>query len=137
MTAGVISAIASIAWLTITPTFSLSLIASFLQGVSEVVIGASSYSIVAKMAPKEYRGRLFAYYNTTFFLSWGIAATLIAGPIADILISQGVSNANAYRGSFIAAIIIVLIGIIFLVVSFRYTRKNESSFNGEISDELV
>jgi len=137
MTAGVISAIASIAWLTITPTFTLSLIASFLQGVSEVVIMASSYSIVAKMAPKEYRGRLFAYYNTSFFLSWGIAATLIAGPIADILISQGVSNANAYRGSFIAAILIVLIGVVFLVISFRYTRRNEASFNGESNEEPI
>jgi MFS family permease len=135
LTAGVISAIAGIAWLTITPTFALSLIASFLQGVSEVVISASSYSIVAKMAPKEYRGRLFAYYNTTFFLSWGIAATLIAGPIADILISQGVSNANAYRGSFIAAIVIVLIGIVFLVVSFRYTHRNESLFNSEMEED--
>ncbi|TFG28519.1 MFS transporter, partial [Candidatus Thorarchaeota archaeon] len=134
MAAGVVSAIAGIAWLTITPTFSFSLIASFLQGISEVVISASSYSIVAKMAPKEYRGRLFAYYNTTFFLSWGIAATLIAGPIADILISQGISNANAYRGSFIAAIVIVLIGIVFLLVSFRYTRRNESSFNGDSSE---
>ncbi len=137
MTAGVVSAIAGIAWLTITPTFNLSLIAAFLQGMSEVVISASSYSIVAKMAPKEFRGRLFAYYNTSFFLSWGIAATLIAGPIADILISQGVSNANAYRGSFIAAIIIVLIGIIFLVVSFRYTSRNESSFNGETKEEQI
>jgi len=137
MTAGVISAIASIAWLTITPTFTLSLIASFLQGVSEVVIMASSYSIVAKMAPKEYRGRLFAYYNTSFFLSWGIAATLIAGPIADILISQGVSNANAYRGSFIAAILIILIGVAFLVISFRYTRRNEASFNGESNEEPI
>ncbi len=137
MTAGVVSAIAGIVWLTITPTFALSLIASFLQGVSEIIISASSYSIVAKMAPKEYRGRLFAYYNTSFFLSWGIAATLIAGPIADILISQGISNANAYRGSFIAAILIVLIGIVFLVISFRYTRRNESSFSDKSEDEYI
>ena len=137
MTAGVVSAIAGIAWLTIAPTFTLSLIAAFLQGMSEVVISASSYSIVAKMAPKEFRGRLFAYYNTSFFLSWGIAATLIAGPIADILISQGISNANAYRGSFIAATFIVLFGIVFLVQSFRYTRRNESSFNGETKDEPI
>ena len=137
MTAGVVSAIASIAWLILTPTFALSLIASFLLGTSEVIIGASSYSIVAKMAPKEFRGRLFAYYNTTFFLSWGIAATLIAGPIADILISQGISNANAYRGSFIAAIFIVLIGIVFLVFSFRYTQRNETSFDNESKDETI
>ena len=77
------------------------------------------------MAPKEYRGRLFAYYNTTFFLSWGIAATLIAGPIADILIGQGFTNANAYRGSFIAAIVLVVIGVVALLVAFRYSRNIE------------
>jgi hypothetical protein len=75
------------------------------------------------MAPKEYRGRLFAYYNTTFFLSWGIAATFYAGPIADILIGLGLSNANAYRGSFIAAISMVAIGIFILIASYRYIRR--------------
>ncbi|MFW9927010.1 MAG: hypothetical protein ACFFDM_09600, partial [Candidatus Thorarchaeota archaeon] len=74
--------------------------------------------------PEEYRGRLFAYYNATFFLSWGIAATLLAGPVADILISGGSSNADAYRGSFIAAIILILLGIVVLMASFRFSRKN-------------
>jgi MFS family permease len=122
---GIMLTIAGIFWLTIAPSFTLALMASFLRGASEVIIGASSYSIVARMAPKEYRGRLFAYYNTTFFLSWGIAATLIAGPIADILIGQGFSNANAYRGSFIAAIVLVVIGIVVLLVAIRYARKIE------------
>jgi len=93
MMTGIILAIFGISWLTVTPTFFFALFASFLIGASQVVIQSSSYSIVAKMAPKDYRGRLFAYYNATFFLSWGIAATLIAGPVADILIGQGLSNA--------------------------------------------
>jgi MFS family permease len=76
------------------------------------------------MAPKEYRGRLFAYYNTTFFLSWGVAATIVAGPIADYLIAEGLSNADGYRGSFIAALILIAIGIVVLLVSFRYSKKN-------------
>ena len=75
------------------------------------------------MAPKEYRGRLFAYYNATFFLSWGIAATFYAVPMADILIGLGLSNANAYRGSFIAAISMVAVGIVILIVSYRYIRR--------------
>jgi len=125
MLSGVLFSIAGIAWLTVSPDFNVALVASFLRGSSEVIIGAASYSIVARMAPREYRGRLFAYYNTTFFLSWGIAATLIAGPIADILIGQGFSNANAYRGSFIAAIVLVSIGIIMLLVAYRYIRKIE------------
>jgi PPP family 3-phenylpropionic acid transporter len=124
MMSGIILALAGISWLIFTPTFALALIASFLIGASQVIIQSSSYSIVAKWAPEEYRGRLFAYYNATFFLSWGIAATLIAGPVADILIAGGASNADAYRGSFIAAIVLVGIGIVALLLSFRYSRKN-------------
>jgi MFS family permease len=125
MVSGVALSIAGISWLIVAPTFSLALVASFLRGASEVIINASSYSIVARMTPKEYRGRLFAYYNATFFLSWGIAATLIAGPIADILIGQGFSNANAYRGSFVAAILLIFIGVAILLYSYRYIRKHE------------
>ncbi|MCK5239028.1 MAG: MFS transporter [Candidatus Thorarchaeota archaeon] len=122
---GTILAVAAISWLIISPSFALVIVASFLIGASHVVIESSSYSIVAEMAPAEYRGRLFAYYNATFFLSWGIAATFVAGPIADILIGAGSTNADAYRGSFIAAIILIAIGIAILVVSFRYTKNNE------------
>ncbi|MHA2143276.1 MAG: MFS transporter, partial [Candidatus Thorarchaeota archaeon] len=125
MVIGGVLAIIGISWLIVAPTFVMALLASFLRGASEVIISASSYSIVAKMAPEEYRGRLFAYYNTTFFLSWGIAATFIAGPIADILIGQGLTNADAYRGSFVAAIALIVIGIIILLQAFRYIRRNE------------
>jgi MFS family permease len=134
---GIFFAIAGIFWLTIAPSFTLALMASFLRGASEVIIGASSYSIVARMAPKEYRGRLFAYYNTTFFLSWGIAATFIAGPIADILIGQGFTNANAYRGSFIAAIVLVVIGVVILLAAIRYARKNEILTEEELIKPIV
>ncbi len=124
MIIGTLISIIGISWLIVAPTFTLALIASFLRGASEVIIGASSYSIVARLAPEEYRGRLFAYYNATFFLSWGIAATFVAGPIADILIGLGWSNADAYRGSFIAAIVLIIIGILILIQAFRYIRRN-------------
>ena len=135
MMVGIASSLGGLIWIIVAPTFTLALIAGFLRGASEVIINASSYSIVAKMAPKEFRGRLFAYYNTTFFLSWGIAATFIAGPIADILIAQGLTNADAYRGSYIAAILLVIVGIAVLLISFKYTRRNESSFN-DVSSEI-
>ncbi|MGY5857746.1 MAG: MFS transporter [Candidatus Thorarchaeota archaeon] len=135
MMSGVILAIAGIAWLIFTPTFALALLASFLIGASQVVIQSSSYSIVAKMAPEEYRGRLFAYYNATFFLSFGIAATLVAGPVADILIALGTSKADAFRGSFFAALVLLAIGIVVLLLSFRYTRRNESSFVDASSED--
>jgi MFS family permease len=131
MMSGIVLALAGISWLVITPTFALALIASFLLGASQIIIQVSSYSIVARWAPEEYRGRLFAYYNATFFLSWGIAGTLVAGPVADFLIAGGSSNADAYRGSFVAAIILVLIGVVILLTSFRYTRRNESSFSSD------
>ena len=124
MISGVILSIVGIFWLIVTPSFSLALVASFIVGASQVVIQSSSYSIVAEMAPQEYRGRLFAYYNATFFLSWGIAATLVAGPIADLLISGGLSKANAYRGSFVTAIVLITIGIVVLLLSYRYSKKN-------------
>jgi PPP family 3-phenylpropionic acid transporter len=120
---GVVLSIAAIGWLAVAPSFALAVIASFLIGASQVIIQASSYSIVAKMAPEEYRGRLFAYYNATFFLSWGIAATLVAGPIADFLIGQGLSNADAYRGSFLAAIVLILVGIVVFIRSVQYSRE--------------
>ncbi|MEM2142858.1 MAG: MFS transporter [Candidatus Thorarchaeota archaeon] len=123
MVLGTMMAVAAISWLIFTPSFMLALISSFLVGSSQVIIQASSYSIVARMAPEEYRGRLFAYYNATFFLSWGIAATLLTGPIADILISQGFTNADAYRGSFVAAIAMVMVGIAVLLWFFRYVRS--------------
>jgi PPP family 3-phenylpropionic acid transporter len=124
---GIVLSVAAISWLIITPSFALALIASFLIGSSQVIIQSSSYSIVARMAPEEYRGRLFAYYNATFFLSWGIAATLVAGPVADFLIAAGFSDADAYRGSFIAALVLIAIGIATLLLSFRYSKKNQTS----------
>jgi MFS family permease len=124
---GIMLSATAISWLIITPSFALALIASFLIGASHVVIESSSYSIVARIAPKEYRGRLFAYYNATFFLSWGVAATFVAGPVADILIASGLSNADGYRGSFYAALILIAIGIIVLLMSFRYSKKNIQS----------
>jgi PPP family 3-phenylpropionic acid transporter len=124
---GIVLSVAAISWLIITPSFALALIASFLIGSSQVIIQSSSYSIVARMAPEEYRGRLFAYYNATFFLSWGIAATLVAGPVADFLIATGLSDADAYRGSFIAALVLIAVGIVVLLLSFRYSKKNQTS----------
>ena len=113
----------------------MALFASFLLGSSQVVIQSSSYSIVARLAPEEYRGRLFAYYNATFFLSWGIAATLIAGPIADLLIARGLSNADAYRGSFIAALVLITLGIVVLLISYRYSRR--ITFPKEVEKEYT
>jgi len=60
----------------------------------------------------------------------------VAGPIADYLIAEGLSNADGYRGSFIAALILIAIGIVVLLVSFRYTKKNVQS-SQTIPDEDI
>jgi hypothetical protein len=73
------------------------------------------------------RAKLFAVYNATFFLSWGIAGTLISGPIIDILIREGASEVFAYQMGFIIAAIICFIGLLifmFLEIWIRIQNKN-------------
>ncbi|TYB31170.1 MAG: MFS transporter [Candidatus Mcinerneyibacterium aminivorans] len=101
---------------------------NFLAGVSHVVILAASYSVASKLIPPVKRGRLFAIYNATLFLSWGIAGTLIAGPIADYLHHKGWSQLNSYKASFYAGSILVLIGTAILIVFLiKYKKANKAS----------
>lgn len=120
---GIIFAITAIVWLIFAPTFYLALIASALIGAAQVIIQAASYAIVAKIIPEAYRGRLFAYYNATFFLSWGIGATIMTGPIADFFISKGYSSAFGYRMSFSAAAFIATIGLLAFLYFLKEVKK--------------
>jgi MFS family permease len=97
----------------------LIFVSSFLSGASQVVIRASSYSYAARLIPPERRARLFAFYNATHFLSWGIPATLLAGPLVDGLAATGMRLDLAYRISFLAAASLVVVGgaILLVVVS--------------------
>ena len=90
-------------------------IGSFLIGAAEVIIYASSYVIASVLIPARMRGKLFAVYNTTFFLSWGLAGTLISGPIIDILLREGTSAVFAYQIGFFIAAIICLIGLLIFI----------------------
>ncbi|MFW5930662.1 MAG: MFS transporter [Desulfosalsimonas sp.] len=93
-------------------------LASFLRGAGEVTILAASYATASILIPPEKRGKLFAYFNATLFLSWGIAGTLIAGPVVDILESIGATQIVAYKGAYLAALTMTLIGVaiqVFLV----------------------
>ncbi|NHJ24687.1 MAG: MFS transporter [Candidatus Lokiarchaeota archaeon] len=94
----------------------LIFVGSFLLGTSEVIIIAAAYSIASMLIPATTRGKLFGLYNTTFFLSWGLACTVISGPIIDILIYNGFSDIVSYQVSFIVAAIITSIGLIIIVV---------------------
>ncbi|MFX1387466.1 MAG: MFS transporter [Promethearchaeota archaeon] len=102
-------------------------IGSFLIGVAEVIIYASSYTIASDLIPAKMRAKLFAVYNTTFFLSWGSASTLITGPLIDFLINQGTSEILAYQMGFIIAAIICLIGLLIFIFleMWLHTQKRK------------
>jgi MFS family permease len=90
----------------------LIFVSDFLLGVSYVVAMASSYSIASRLIPADHRGRQFALYNATMFLSWGLGGTLIAGPIADLLMRSGASQIVAYKASFGAGAVLVFAGMV-------------------------
>ena len=85
--------------------------ASVLAGFSDVIIYASGYAYAAALIPAAKRGRLFGVYNATMFLSWGLAGTLIAGPIIDVLVARGRPEGFAYRMSFASGAVTTLVGL--------------------------
>ncbi len=109
----------------ITTFLPIIFVGSFLIGTAEVLIYASSYAIASFLIPSRIRAKLFAVYNATFFLSWGIAGTLISGPIIDLL-KEGAGKVFAYQMAFIIAAIICLIGLlvfIFLEILIKIQNK--------------
>ena len=104
-------------------TLSLVYVSNLLRGVSEVIILASSYAYASILIPPENRAKLFGMFNATFFLSWGIAGTLVAGPIIDVMIASGAPEVLSYRVSFMAAAAMTSVGILIMIGLVFYTRK--------------
>jgi MFS family permease len=77
--------------------------ASFLKGGAEALIMAASYVTASLLIPPARRARLFGLFNATYFLSWGVAGTLIAGPLVDLLLTRGAPAVTAYRMAYWAA----------------------------------
>jgi len=90
-------------------------VGSFLMGTGEVIIYASSYAIASNLIPEKIRAKLFGVYNTTFFLSWGLACTLISGPMIDALLSSGVLETLAYQAAFLLGGLITLFGLVIFI----------------------
>ncbi len=108
-----------------TTLLGLMFLGSFLLGASEVIIYAASYAIASILIPARMRAKLFAIYNTTFFLSWGVTSTLVSGPLIDFLISQGKSEAFSYQVSFIVGALMCFIGvIIFIFLEIRLKAQD-------------
>ena len=122
---GTAMAIGSLILLAVTGDLGVIYISNFLRGCSEVIVLASSYAFASVLIPPERRAKLFAIFNATYFLSWGIAGTFIAGPITDILLGYGASEVFSYQMAFVAAAVMAFIGFIIQVfLSHVYIPKS-------------
>ena len=86
---GVILAIFALVITGLTDNLILIFVGSFFIGMGEVIIYAASYVIASNLIPSKVRAKLFGVYNMTFFLSWGLACTIISGPLIDYLLNNG------------------------------------------------
>jgi MFS family permease len=120
---GTATAIAALFILVETTSLPMIYASSFLRGVGDALILAAAYTIASTLIPPEMRGRLFAWFNGTFFLSFGLGGTLIAGPIVDGLISSGHSHSWAYRMSFASAAGLTTIGLFIQASLFYYLKR--------------
>ena len=100
----------------------LIFVGSFFIGTAEVIILAASYVIASNLIPPKVRAKLFGVYNMTFFLSWGLACTIISGPLVDFI---GKFKAISYQTAFIVGALITGIGlIIFLALEIWLKPKS-------------
>lgn len=111
---GSIVAVAAIGFFAVTDNLAAVFGISFLRGISEVIILATSYAFSSVLIPPAKRARFFGLFNATFFLSWGVAGTLIAGPVTDMMIGRGAPEVLAYRWAFVSAAVLTLLGVIVL-----------------------
>ena len=100
----------------LTDNLVLIFVGSFFMGTSEVIIYAASYAIASNLIPFKVRAKLFGVYNTTFFLSWGLACTIISGPLIDFLINSGFEEVMSYQAAFIVGALITGIGLVLFLV---------------------
>jgi MFS family permease len=120
---GTIIAIISLMGFAFASHLAVIFVSNLLAGVSMVVILAASYSYASRLIPPAHRGKQFAWFNATFFLSWGVAGTLVAGPLIDILLRTGASQVFAYRVSFGSSAVLVVVGLIILYTVERMNRR--------------
>ena len=107
----------------LTDNLIMIFIGSFFMGTAEFIIFSASYVIASKLIPSKRRAKLFGVYNTTFFLSWGLAGTFISGPLIDFLINSGFEDVMSYQAAFIVGALITGIGLVILVVLEIWLKK--------------
>lgn len=95
------------------------IIINSLSGVSMAFMNVVGYLVASELIPADRRGRLFGQFNAINGVSFGIAGTVLGGPIADYLIAQGFSQAQAYTTTFEIAAIVSLIGTIIYLLKVK------------------
>ncbi len=120
---GTAAAIAGLTLLAVSTALPLIYLGCFMRGVGDAVIMAAAYTYASILIPPQKRARLFAWFNGTYFLSFGLAATLISGPIVDGLITAGQPETLAYRASFAAAAALTTIGLLIQAALLYFLRK--------------
>lgn len=123
---GAFMSIVSLLLFAFSTDMNLVFIASFLRGSAQVVIMASAYAFASGLIAAKDRARLFGLFNASFFLSWGLAGTIIAGPIIDFLLTSGAPEVMAYQVAFLSATFVTLLGAIILVALLIWIRTKSS-----------
>jgi MFS family permease len=136
MAAGTLCAIFALLLLWRFTTLPVLYLSSFLRGVADVTLMAAAYTYASLLIPAQLRAQRFAWFNATFFLSFGLAGTLIAGPVVDLLVAAGRAPAAAYRVSFAAAAAVTLIGLFILAGLVLYRRRKRRALRGASESSL-
>lgn len=121
---GSAAGVVSMVFHSLAPNITVIYLAAAFKGVSEGSVASSSYAYASTLIPPEKRGRYFAYYNATFFLSWGVAATFITGPIIDTLIKSNHTELFAFRMGFASGAILMCLGLLMLLLLFSFMKRS-------------
>jgi MFS family permease len=116
LTLGTLAAIAALLILAFSMDLRWIYLAHVLRGFADVTILAAAYTVASTLMPEALRARRFGWFNATFFLSWGLAGTLIAGPLTDLLIARGLSEILAYQAAFGTAALMTFAGLVVMGV---------------------
>jgi len=101
-------------------------VAAVFKGISDGCVASSSYAFASTLIPPEKRGRYFAFYNSTFFLSWGLSATFLTGPLIDGLIRSGKGTVFAYRAGLLSGAALMAAGLCLLVLLLVASKRHRS-----------
>jgi MFS family permease len=120
---GTVVAIIALLLLVFSTALPIIYLSSFLRGVGDAIIMTAAYTLASIWIPPKRRARWFAWFNGTFFLSFGLAGTVIAGPLVDTLIARGYLPSWAYQMSFAAAAAVTFGGLIIQIVLLHYISR--------------